>query len=69
MDLAPLLRAFRLTMPAAAGVVLATPDGRALAWDVDGADALAREAAATWGAGASVLVPAEAGAVLVVRMD
>lgn len=69
MDLGPLLRAFRLTMPAAAGVVLASPQGRVLASDVEGADALAREAGASWGAGESVLVPrGGAGPVLVVRV-
>ncbi|HWH09106.1 MAG TPA: hypothetical protein VNX21_07885 [Candidatus Thermoplasmatota archaeon] len=68
MDLAPLLRAFRLTMPAAAGVVLASPDGRALAADVPDAEAVALEAGGSWGQGESVLVPRPSGPVLVVRL-
>lgn len=68
MDFGPLLRAFRLTMPTAAGVVLASPEGRALAADVDGADDLVKRAGGSWGAGESVLVPGNGGLVLVVRV-
>ena len=57
-----------MTMPSALGVVLASPDGRALAADVEGADALVREAGGSWGGGESVLVPRAGGHVLVVRV-
>lgn len=61
---------FRSAMPGVSGVVLASPEGAPLAHDLDtGADAAARLAVDMRTAGASVIVPGDAGAVLVVFVD
>lgn len=68
LDASALLGAFRSVMPHASGVVLASSEGAALAWDVDDPAPLAQAAVAARTRGESALVTRDGLQYLVVFM-